>query len=495
MFCQRKDTDQLRKIRRVSINDNFIVECGEGESIYQVLTDSGFAFLGNCGGRGICRRCFVEVKKSNNLTAQDGFKEERQENNRTTGTERVLACECRVESDLCVYTGKLWQYDEKNNREKNETAHTGHAAADFMAGEKPGIGAAVDAGSTTIAVSCLDMENGREISTFSFVNPQYAYGADVISRIRFCMEKEENLFFLGDILKRAVKEQLQAHLKTEYSRLAYIVYCGNTTMQHIIRGLPVDGLSKSPFTPVALDYENVMDDGIRTIYPPGFSAFVGADILTGAEYLSMGRRKDFDLLIDLGTNGELLLINEERGYASATACGPVFDSAVEGAAYGSESIKAIANCVRRRLIDSTGRIAAPFFDKGIAIDKDFVIRQENVRDFQLAKGAIYAGIQCLLTEAGITAEDIANVYISGGLGFYMDIRDAFTVKMLPKEFSDKIHISGNSSLKGAQKLLLAEGTQQKEILADYERLQKCTVSYQFAELDTFQDIYMQSLEF
>lgn len=486
----------MKRIRRVSINDNFIVECREGESIYQILTDSGFAFLGNCGGKGICRKCFVEIRvsqeekdKSDSYPVdQDDFVKEKQNCDFDIRTERVLACEYRIGNDIYVYTGKLWKYNG-NIPEINTIAdeHILHV--------RSGIGAAVDVGSTTIAVSCMDMENGQEISTFSFANPQYAYGADVISRIRFCMEKEENLFFMGDILKRAVKEQLQTHLKTEYSRLAYIIYSGNTTMQHIMRGLPVDGLSKAPFTPVTLDYEIIMDDGIRTVYPPGFSAFVGADILTGAEYLGIGKQKDFDLLIDLGTNGELLLINDECGYASATACGPVFDSALEGAAYGSESIKAIANCVRRRLIDSTGRIAAPFFDKGIGIDKDFVIRQENVRNFQLAKGAIYAGIQCLLIEAGITAEEIANVYISGGLGFYMDMRDAFTVKMLPKEFSGKIQISGNSSLKGAQKLLLAEGTKQEEILADYERIRKRTVSYQFAELGTFQDIYMQSLEF
>lgn len=503
MSCQRKDTDQLRKNQKVSINDNFMVECKEGESIYQVLTDSGFAFLGNCGGKGICKRCFVEVsilaEENKSICMDSGVTpvkqndsaDETQNRNSQIKTKRVLACEYKIDSDICVYTGKLWKYNENLSPISPKESVENH----LMKDEKDCIGVAVDVGSTTIAVSCVNMENAQEISTFSFPNPQYAYGADVIARIRFCMEKTENLTLLGDILKHTLKEQLYGHLGEKYAKISYIVYSGNTTMQHIIRGLPVDGLSGAPFTPVTLDHAVVMEDGIKTIYPPGFSAFVGADILTGAECLSMGKSQNYDLLIDLGTNGELLLLNEQYGYASATACGPVFDSVLEGAAYGSESIKAIANCVRRRLIDSTGRIAAPFFDKGISIDRDFVISQENVRNFQLAKGAIYAGIQCLLTEAGIGAEAVANVYISGGLGFYMDIRDAFTVRMLPKEFAGKIQISGNSSLKGAKALLLSGNEGCKRVLTDYEAVRGRTKSIELAELQRFYEIYMDSLEF
>lgn len=468
----------MKKIQKVSINDNLIVECGEGESIYQVLTDSGFAFLGNCGGKGICKKCFVDVQKQ--MPSME----------KASAPEHVLACEYKIQSNISVYTGSLWQRigDHKNT-------DAGRFSKEQGMEEHKLIGVAVDLGSTTIAVSCMDLDSTEEITAFSFSNPQYAYGADVISRIRFCMEKKDNLLLLGQLVKQTLQEQLKKNLGSLYSCIRRIVYSGNTTMLHILRGFPVEGLSKAPFTPVSTDYGEREENGMEVIFPPGLSAFVGADILTGVQTLKMGTTQNFDLLVDLGTNGELFLLNKDCGYAAATACGPVFDSAVSGAAYGSESIKAIANCVKRRLIDASGKIAQPYFDRGIEIDRDFVIRQENIRDFQLAKGAIFAGIQCLIRKAGITAARIENVYISGGLGFYMDIRDAFTVKMLPKEFAGKISISGNSSLEGAKKLLTADPKRRQEILSEYQSIKKRTISFELADLETFQDTFMKSLDF
>jgi uncharacterized 2Fe-2S/4Fe-4S cluster protein (DUF4445 family) len=121
------------------------------------------------------------------------------------------------------------------------------------------------------------------------------------------------------------------------------------------------------------------------------------------------------------------------------------------------------------------------------------MKQSHVRNFQLAKGAIYAGIQCLMEKAGVEASQIGQVYISGGLGFYMEKRDAFTVKMLPKEFSDKIIVSGNSSLEGAKKLL-KQGSN-KDILKEFQHILKRTESLELANMSGFQEKYMQSLNF
>lgn len=366
------------------------------------------------------------------------------------------------------------------------------------------IGVAVDLGSTTIAVCCLNMMTKEEMLSFSFVNPQYQYGADVITRIRYCMESNENLVKLGSIVRNELKAKLVEHLGGSVTNICQIVYSGNTAMLHILRSLAVDGLACAPFTPVTIEYaeeevlehneENVINI-VKEVYPPGFSAFVGADILTGAQYLQMGQNETYDLLVDLGTNGEMLVLNKNCGYAASTACGPVFDRAVTGAVYGSECIKAIANCVRRRLIDSEGLLAIPYFERGIEIDKGFVIKQKHIRDFQLAKGAIYAGIQCLLAKAGINAAQIGHVYISGGLGFYMNTRDAFLVKMLPGEFAGKISVCGNSSLEGAKKLLLAEENERRSLLAIYEQIRKRTQSFELANMENFQEIYLQSLDF
>ena len=357
------------------------------------------------------------------------------------------------------------------------------------------IGAAVDLGSTTIAIRCVDLIAGERIMETSFANPQCRYGADVITRIQHCLQDEEMATKLRDIVWSALQEQLEQTLQEDMQYLDQIVISGNTTMQHILRGLSVKGLAKAPFHPVDLSKAEEIhtwnDQKIVIHYLPGLSAFVGADILSGAAYLQMGISRTYDLLVDLGTNGELLLLNNQHGYASSTACGPVFDHVISGAAYGSESIHAIANCVKRHLIDVNGLIAAPFFEKGIVIDRNFVIRQQNVRNFQLAKGAIYAGICCLVEEAAIDWEEIQNVYISGGMGFYMDVRDAFTVGLLPDELKGKIIISGNSSLEGATMFLRDPHNMRETCCAIKERT-KCL---ELANLPQFQTRYLEAMNF
>ena len=373
------------------------------------------------------------------------------------------------------------------------------------------IGVGVDLGSTSIAVCCLNMVTKDEICSFSFSNPQCRYGADVITRIRHCIDDNTMLDKLRKLVWEQLFSKLNEHLGADSKHISHIVISGNTTMLHIVRGLSVDELASAPFQPIDLEYreESILmnENKVTIIYPPGFSAFVGADIMTGAQSLNLGRDKSYDLLVDLGTNGELLLINSQHGYTASTACGPVFDHVLAGASYGSDSIHAIANCIKRGLIDSTGKIANPFFEKGIEIDKNFVIQQQNVRNFQLAKGAIFAGIQCLLNLAGITHDDLSKVYVSGGLGFYMDIKDAFSVRMLPKEISGKIVVTENTSLNGAKNLINSmnqsntaasvniDTIKKESILAYYTAVKQRTDSYELANLPDFQKYYMNALNF
>lgn len=359
------------------------------------------------------------------------------------------------------------------------------------------IGVAVDLGTTTIAVCCLDRLEKDEILSFSFANPQRQHGADVITRIRYCMESKQNLFEMGQMVREELKTKLKEHLGGRSAAVSLIAYSGNTTMLHILRGLPVEGLASAPFTPADLEYyeENRTGKSITVIQPPGLSAFVGADILAGAVYLQMGNDTTYDLLIDLGTNGELLLLNKDSGFATSTACGPVFDHVITGAKYGSDSIHAIAGCVKRGLIDTTGKIADPFFEKGIVIDKNLIIRQEHVRNFQMAKGAIYAGICCLAKLAGISLTEIGNVYVSGGLGFYLQSNDAFATKLFPKAFQGKIKTSGNTSLKGVRELVLATGNEKAAILKAYDGIRKRTICFELADVDGFQEHYLHAMDF
>lgn len=372
------------------------------------------------------------------------------------------------------------------------------------------IGVAVDVGTTTIGVSCIDIHTNTVINEFSFSNPQKVYGADVITRIKNCIDDPSAEKNMSDMLLIRLNEELKNRLGESYSRITHICYSGNTTMLHILRCLSVEGLSKAPFSPVSLDYFECGSDNVTEMFLPGFSAFVGADILAGAEYLGMGKNDEYDLLIDLGTNGEMLLINNKCGFATSTACGPVFDYGITGAVYGSESIHAIAGCVKRGLIDNTGLIKEPFFERGIELDKGFVIRQDHVRRFQTAKAAIFAGIKCLMKKAGIDYVNIGHVYISGGLGFYLDVKDAFITKMLPTEFRGRITVSGNTSLEGAKRFLVSYGndnnneygldsedksTGRNKIITEYKCMINRTEAFELADYEEFQDVYIKALNF
>ena len=377
------------------------------------------------------------------------------------------------------------------------------------------IGIAVDVGTTTIGISCLDINSKKEILSLLYRNPQGRYGADIITRIKKCIDDPDMLNTLSDDLIHSIFDSLKKNLGRKYKDISCVCYSGNTTMLHILRKLSVTGLSKAPFTPVTLDYyenrctsegvsgfsgtdNNIVAEAEKSfneIYLPGFSAFVGADILSGAEYLGMGQNKEYDLLVDLGTNGEILLLNSDSGFATSTACGPVFDYGITGAVYGSECIHGIAESIRKGMIDRTGLIKGIFFDKGIELDNFITIRQEHVRNFQMAKAAIYAGIMCLMKKAGIDHTYIGNVYISGGLGFYMDVNDAFTTKLLPKKFRGKITVSGNTSLSGCCKYVLADDEERKKILSNYDNIRNRTEAFELAEYDDFQDIYISSMNF
>ena len=370
------------------------------------------------------------------------------------------------------------------------------------------IGVAVDVGTTTIVVCCINLLDKKEICTFSFANPQHIYGADVVTRIRHCVDDKDKVVEMQTMLEKALHENLREYLRKDYDHIRRIVYSGNTVMLHILRGLSLDGLAYAPFEPIDINYyENKVflsrensdiqtkDFEVVNCYLPSLSAFVGADILAGTHFLQMGQQQSYDLLIDLGTNGELLLLNKEKGYATSTACGPVFDHVIGGAKYGSESMQVIANCVKRGLIDQTGKLVDAFFEKGISINQNFTVKQEHIRNFQLAKGAIRAGIECLLKRAGITAQDISTVYISGGLGFYMNSKDAFTLKMFPQEFADKIVVCDNTSLEGAKQMLHMEQDDVLCLLEEYRKICNRTECFELANYEDFQECYMKSLNF
>ena len=196
------------------------------------------------------------------------------------------------------------------------------------------------------------------------------------------------------------------------------------------------------------------------------------------------------MFLDLGTNGEMVLKDGERYFATSTACGPAFEGcARKQHAYGNSLLEAIALGRRLEKIHANGTLAEEFLDGGIVIH-GISINSEILQSIMLAKAAVYAGIKCLLKTAGLHARDIDKVYIAGGFGFYLNARDAIDLGMLPQDFMDKLEVVGNTSLAGATDLLI-HGPLSRDFEVYREKLQVIDLT----QTEGFQDSLIDACSF
>lgn len=411
-------------------------------------------------------------------------------------------------------------------------------------------GAAIDIGTTTIACYLVDLTSGKTIDIDSQINKQAPYGSDVISRISYTMDIEGGTTLLRKLIIDQINSMLEGlcgRNNINCSNLYNVAIAGNTTMCHFVLGLPSENIALAPFTPVltsAVDYKgeelNIKINGMISLMP-GISCYVGSDITAGIVASGMMESDKYSLLLDLGTNGEIVLGNKNKVFCCATAAGPAFEGAsikcgmggVKGAINsvnlnsekiyttidnaapigicGSAVLDIVSELLKHGLIDKSGRMidkedlkASPYIKRmvyGSAL-REFVLEdslksgqtivfsQKDIREVQMAKAAIAAGIQVLIKEAKITYEEIENVYIAGGFGSYMNIESAVTIGMIPEELKDKISAIGNSAGIGAKMYLLSETYRKKA--GQISELAK------YIELSTrldFQDYYMGYMMF
>ncbi|MBP3616485.1 MAG: DUF4445 domain-containing protein [Lachnospiraceae bacterium] len=336
---------------------------------------------------------------------------------------------------------------------------------------------AADLGTTTLAFVCGD-ETGEVLASYGTENPQRNVAADVIGRVdaalrgqydRLTNEIKEALVkgFLF-VLKKGIDEIERKGIYPDKLTVGMSV-AGNTVMEHLLLGYPVKGLAKAPFTPYATElvklpfstlfsgctgYDELPDllkEGAVTIFPC-LSAFVGGDAVAGAYALfgqteKVGEKKqNCALLLDLGTNGELLLSVKGKLYGTAAAMGSAFEGGAF--AYASDLFRLVAEARKQGVLDETGLLAEPYFTEGF-----HGLYQEEIREFQLAKGALRAGIDLLCRRSGISPSEVEQVYVAGGLGRYCNTEDLFDAELLPRAFYGKTEVVGNSCLGGQLRYL------------------------------------------
>lgn len=407
-------------------------------------------------------------------------------------------------------------------------------------------GIAIDLGTTTIAVYLVNLMNGKEILVEADVNNQRNLGLDVISRINYTIENSEGLNTFKNIIIDQINNMISSIcLKSDISAddIYDVAIVGNTTMTHLLLGLTCKNIALAPYIPVttqSIEIEakklGIKTNGMISIVP-GVSAYVGSDITAGILSCGMLNSEKYSLLLDLGTNGEMALGNSNEIITCSTAAGPAFEGAnikcgmagVKGAICkvdlskdkvyetigdvkplgicGSGVLDIVSQLLSHGIIDGTGRILDEdeieneklknkiieindmmqfiLVEKGV--NKEAVtFTQKDVREIQLAKAAISAGIKILLAEKSLYFDDIDKVYIGGGFGNYMNIESAVAIGMIPKELKGKIESVGNCAGSGAKAYLLSKKFRNKAF--------EVTNKTQYIELSSRQDFQEYFIE-
>lgn len=325
-----------------------------------------------------------------------------------------------------------------------QTERTSVQCGDVQTGQQ-GYQVAVDIGTTTIAMQLRSCADGSVKDTFTCLNPQREFGADVLSRIE-AAERPEAKKSMQDALFTVLKKGI-GQFKQYQGDIRKMVIAANTTMIHLLLGYDVSRLGKAPFIPETLSEIHTGLFDIDTVILPGVSAFVGADIMADIYALSMQEREEITLLLDLGTNGEMVLGNRNRLLATATAAGPAFEGNAD--CYGTDLLYLTAKLRNMGILDATGLLAEPYFENGIDIG-GVHISQQYIRQLQMAKSAIRTGIHILCKKYGLTDDtQIDRVWLAGGMGYFLDPQAAAAIGLIPAKLADRTVAVGNAALEGA----------------------------------------------
>ena len=394
-----------------------------------------------------------------------------------------------------------------------------------------GYGVAIDIGTTTVAASLYDLQTANKLSVASDVNRQARFGSDVISRIQFASTKD-NLMLMQDTILNQVNNLVsnlceQASINSDYIYLVAIA--GNTTMQHLFMGLDPTGIGVAPFTPVTLethtfDYNAPELKSIIKINSTGkiivcasIASYVGADILAGILATGIHMADKPCVLLDIGTNGEIVLGSKEKIYSCATAAGPAFEGAniscgvagIQGAinsvSYdnvkrfttigdkdpigicGSGLIDAIYSMLKNGIIEESGYMES---SEGFKITDNIILTQRDIREVQNAKAAIAAGLKILIKRSGYKYSDIDKVYLAGGFGTVLSVESSTGIGLIPPQLKDKVVPAGNTSLTGITMLLL-----DKTNIGTIDSIRKITEYIELSQDSEFTDEYVDNMFF
>lgn len=471
----------------------------------QILADAGLTHPHPCGGHGKCGKCAVRVEGA--LSPMDATEREAlQKAGYDPASGWRLSCLCTALGDVTLY------YNTTKPALQGLLAGFSKEFSLCPPHRGNGVGMAVDIGTTTVAAYLYDLTDGRLLHSACVENPQRVHGADVISRV-------------GHALSGGA-DTLQAEMEACLDKLAVdmsarvgarcpdtVVAVGNTAMLHLLTATDPSPLAAAPF--VIKRRFGEWEAG--RYYAPCISAYVGADMTAAILSSDMCREGQTALLLDVGTNGEMALWHDGRLLCCSTAAGPAFEGAgiscgslaVPGAVCavtardgslrcetidglpavglcGTGLIDAVAALLEVGVLEDSGYMEedAPLGDSGL------VLTRADIRQVQLAKAAIRAGIDTLLNDAGVGYEEIDTVYLAGGFGSYLHPESCAAIGMIPTALIGKIKVLGNAAGQGAALMLLS-----REELVRAEEIAKTATTLELSSSMVFMEKYVDSMMF
>ena len=494
------------------------IPCPVGTSLGDLLQESGKGHM-PCGGHGKCGKCLVTVTGAVSDPTED---EKRILSPEELARGVRLACRAVVLGD-CTVTSAA---EQGGGQIVTHGAFPPSMAGRDFTPAFTGFGAAIDIGTTTLAARLYDTA-GHLLAETSRLNPQSAWGADVISRMEAAMAG--NAGKIAAVTRRALDSmiaELASAASVATKDVTGVVITGNTVMLHLLTETDVEPLTHAPFAAKRLFGETltareigltILPEDASVYLPPCIAAFIGADTVTATLASDIRRISETALLCDIGTNGEMVLWHENTLYACSTAAGPAFEGAgismgmggktgaidrvwvadgeiqahVIGEAdpvglCGSGLVDAVAALLDTELLDETGYLE----DDPAVIAPPVEIIQEDIRAVQLAKSAIHAGMRTLIHTAKLDCDDVSTLYIAGGFGSYLNVQSAGKIGLLPEELTDRVTVLGNAALTGASMLLLCA-----ELRPACEELARETQVVELATNPVFVSEYMERMMF
>lgn len=513
----------------------------KGENLLEYLLAQG-AFVDNpCSGKGLCGKCKVkvvsgEVSKMTSTEKTLLKPEEIEEGIR-------LSCLTEIKGQLEV---ELLQKERKHK--VLTKGYLPEFEKEFRDG---GLGIIIDIGTTTVVTALIDLTNGEEIANASMINAQKHFGLDVLTRITYEFEHPETgIKELQKAIVDSINEMILEVCKEtgrQKEEILEIHVSANCTMMHMLLGVDARPIGKSPYKPVFLDAKELPAKEIGIVCAeetilyclPQVSAYIGADIVAGAYVCELQKEKGNVLFIDIGTNGEIVLASEGRLLCCSCAAGPALEGmnissgmrAAVGAVEevkitehgtelktignvraeglcGSGILSVVKELLRTGILRKTGafikldRLSDDDYRKTMlrlnGISREFVLQREpellvtqgDVRQVQLAKGAILSGFVALMNKAGIKMEELDKVMIAGQFGAHLPADSLIGIGILPRGVKEKLVYVGNSSKTGAYMTLMS-----KKARKEIEELAEKMEYMELAESENYERIFAECMTF